>query len=313
MTVALVTGVTGQDGSYLAELLLREGTPVVGIARSAPSRRTPDLDLRLGSVSDAEFVERVVRETRPSHVYHFAGETSVGASFVNPGATFESVALGTLAVLEAARGLEPRPRVLLASSGEVFGSHASPANEQSPFDPKSPYAAAKCSATHLVKTYRESFGLFASVAYFYNHESPRRPAHFVTKKIVRTACRIARGLDERLELGDTTVVRDWGWAPEYVEAARRILALDAPEDFVIATGKSVRLADFVDCVFEALDLDPKRFVTTNPSLFRPNEVPSMRADPTRAAGRLGWRATVDAKEVARRMVEAERAEADRNG
>ncbi len=311
MTLALVTGITGQDGSYLAELLSEKGTRVVGLARSLPQSPRSGIEMRVGSVEDSAFVEAVFRETRPSHVYHFAGETSVGASFANPLGTFQSVALGTLHVLEAARALEPSPRVFVASSGEVFGALDAPANEDSPFDPRSPYAAAKCAATALVKTYRRAFGLFACVAYFYNHESPRRPARFVTQKIVRAACRISRGLEERLELGDTTVVRDWGWAPEYVEAAARMLECETCEDFVIATGQSIALADFVDCVFGALDLDAKRFVTTKPDLFRPSEVPTMRANPARAAERLGWRATANAREVARRMVQAELAALDR--
>lgn len=305
MALALVTGVTGQDGSYLGELLAQDGLRVVGVARSLPKTERAGIEIRPGNVEDPAFVAALFRETRPTHVYHFAGESSVGASFANPRGSFQSIALGTLAVLEAARTLDPAPRVFVASSGEVFGGLAHPANEDSPFDPRSPYAAAKCAATSLVKTYRQAFGLFACAAYFYNHESPRRPTRFVTQKIVRGACRISRGLEERLELGDTSVVRDWGWAPEYVEAARRMLERETPEDFVIATGQSIALADFVDCVFGTLGLDAKRFVTAKPELFRPAEIPAMRADPTRAAERLDWRATVNAREVARRMVEAE--------
>jgi len=253
----------------------------------------------------------VIGETRPNDIYHLAGQTSVGDSFSRPAATFHSVALGTLNVLEAARKADQKPKILVASSGEVFGNLGDePARERTPFGPLSPYAAAKAAASHLTASYRKSYGLFAAVAYFYNHESPRRSPKFVTKKIVRSACRIARGLERRLALGDTTVVRDWGWAPEYVEAARRILALDAPEDFVIATGESCSLADFVGHVFSSLALRAEDHVETDAGLLRPAEIPIMRADPSRAAERLDWRATVGIREVARRMVDAELRELD---
>jgi GDPmannose 4,6-dehydratase len=311
MTTALVTGVTGQDGTYLAELLAGEGRRVVGIARSAPAFATP-AELVLGDIENAELVARVVAETRPSEIYHLAGQTSVGASFADPAGTVRSIALGTLNVLEAARTASVRPKVLVASSGEVFGDlGAEAARETTPFHPLSPYAGAKAAATELTLSYRSAYGLFACVAYFYNHESPRRSPRFVTKKLVRGACRIARRLDQRLELGDTSVVRDWGFAPEYVEAARRMLALDAPEDFVIATGESCSLADFVDTVFSSLGLSAKDHVTTDRALLRPAEIPAMRADPSRARERLGWRATVRMPDVARRLVEAELRELDR--
>jgi GDPmannose 4,6-dehydratase len=312
MNRVLVTGVTGQDGSLLAERFARDGHEVVGIARNPPTAPLePGIEILAGDIEDGTFVARVVAERRPAFVYHFAGQSSVGASFLDPTGTFRSIALGTLNVLDAARRAAAPPRVLLASSGEVFGNLGDqPAREDTPFRPLSPYAAAKASASHLGATYRKAFGLYVSVAFFYNHESPRRPAQFVTKKIVRGACRIARGLQTRLELGDTSVVRDWGWAPEYMDAAQRILALETPQDFVIATGQSCSLDAFVEAVFSSLGLDAKDHVRSDPALIRPAEIPAMRADPTCAAARLAWHATVRVGEVARRMVEAELAELD---
>jgi len=307
MTTVVVTGATGQDGTLLTELLAAEGQRVIGIARSVPAEpRRAGIELFAGDVLDREFLDRLVAENQPSQIYHLAGQSSVGASFQDPEGTFRSVALGTQNVLEAARRAAVRPRVLVASSGEVFGNLGDQAaREGMPYRPLSPYAGAKAAASDIAAGYRSAFGLHVAIAYFYNHESPIRPPRFVTRKIVRAACRIARGLERRLELGDTSVVRDWGWAPEYVEAARRMLALDAPEDFVIATGQSCALADFVDAVFSSLGLAAKDHVVTDASLLRPSEVPVMRADPSRAAEQLDWRATLGARDVARRMVEAE--------
>jgi GDPmannose 4,6-dehydratase len=311
---ALVTGITGQDGTYLAELLSAEGRQVVGIARSVPSRppRAPNRpEMIVGDVEDAAFVARVVGATKPDEIYHLAGQTSVGASFKDPAGTLRSIAVGTVNVLEAARTAPVRPKVLVASSGEVFGDlGTAAAREGTPFRPLSPYAGAKAAASHLAASYRAAYALHVCVAFFYNHESPLRPQHFVTKKIVRSACRIARGLERRLELGDTSVVRDWGWAPEYVEAARRILALDAPDDFVIATGESCSLREFAEQVFSCLGLSAADHVATDAALFRPSEIPAMHADPSHAAERLGWRASVRVRDVARRLVEAELRELD---
>jgi GDPmannose 4,6-dehydratase len=305
---ALVTGVTGQDGSLLSELLRSRGARVVGLARSepAPSHDDASSDFFRGDVADAAFVARVVAETAPSEIYHLASQSSVGASFVDPTGTLRSVALGTLNVLEAARSAASKPRVLLASSAEVFGDLGSErAHEGTPFRPVSPYGVAKAAATDLARVYRNAYGMFVSVAFFYNHESPRRPESFVTRKIVRRACLIARGHERRLELGDTSVVRDWGWASEYVDAAVRILSHDEPDDFVIATGESQPLGAFIEYVFSSLGLDARDHLVTDPALFRPSDIPKMHADPRRAAERLGWRANVRCREVARRLVEAE--------
>jgi GDPmannose 4,6-dehydratase len=312
MGVALVTGVTGQDGTYLAQALASRGDRVVGIARGAPATPTyPGVEFVRGDVEDETFVARVVGDTQPAEIYHLAGQTSVGVSFAEPAATFRSIALGTLSVLEAARRVAPTTRVFLASSGEVFGNLGDGvAHEDTPFRPLSPYGGAKAAASELGRSYRAAYGLHLCVAFLFNHESPLRSPSFVTKKIVRAACRIARGGTERLELGDTSVVRDWGWAPEYVDAAMRILARDTPDDFVIATGESCSLARFVEHVFSALGLKAADHVTRNPALLRRAEIPAMRADPSRAAERLGWRATLRVDDVARRLVEAELRELD---
>ena len=307
MGVALVTGVTGQDGSYLAEQLASRGERVVGVARRIPAQPAqPGVELVQGDVLDEAFVTRIVGETQPAEIYHLAGQTSVGASFGDPAGTFRSIGLGTLHVLDAVRRAAPAARVLVASSGEVLGNLGDgAADEETPFRPLSPYGAAKAAASALARSYRAAYGLHVSVAYFYNHESPLRAPTFVTKKIVKAACRIAGGSTERLELGDTSVVRDWGWAPEYVEAATRILAHDTPDDFVIATGESFSLTRFVESVFAVLGLNAAEHVSRNPALLRAAEIPVMRGDPRRARERLGWEATVRGEEVARRLVEAE--------
>jgi GDPmannose 4,6-dehydratase len=313
MKTALITGITGQDGTYLTELLAGKGYRVVGLSRSATVRAAalPAATVLDADVGDFALVQRIVSETRPDEIYHLAAQSSVGASFDRPLETFQSIATGTLNVLEAARLTRDKPRVLVASSGEAFGDTGGVAtSETTPLRPLNPYSAAKAAAAHLATSYRASFGLFVSVAFFYNHESPLRPAHFVTKKIVRAACRIARGLEKKLELGDVTVVRDWGWAPEYVEAAWRILQLDAPEDFVLASGESISLQEFVDVAFARAGLRSGDHVVPSQRLFRPVDIPAMRADPTRARERLDWRAVVHGTQVPERLVESELASLD---
>jgi GDPmannose 4,6-dehydratase len=313
MKTALITGITGQDGTYLAELLSGKGYHVVGTSRSAaPGRTTPaGAQIVPVDVTNAEAVLQLVQDLRPAEIYHLAAQSSVGVSFAEPVETFVVNAGGTLNVLEAARRANPQPRVLLAASGEIFGdTGGAPANERSALRPLNPYSAAKAASVHAAQSYRAAFGVFVSVAYLYNHESPRRDSRFVTKKIVRAACRIARGLERTLELGDISVVRDWGWAPEYVEAAARILALDAPDDFVIASGNSISLERFVAAAFARAGLRSSDHVVHNRGLVRSVDIPIMRADPSRAAERLGWRATVSGEEVAERLVDAELAAPD---
>jgi GDPmannose 4,6-dehydratase len=313
MKTALITGVLGQDGSLLAELLLAKGYRVIGLELFAPAKPPIGVKLEVADVRDRTAVEASISRANPSEIYHLAGQSSVGYSFGAPVETFESVALGTLNVLEAARNAKQKPRVLVACSGEIFGDTGGElATERSPYRPTSPYGAAKGAAAHLTATYRQSYDLFACSAFFYNHESPRRPERFVTRKVVRGACRIARGLDKgKLELGDTSVVRDWGWAPEYVDAAWRMLSLAQPVDLVIATGKSCSLEHFVERAFACVGLKAADHVVKSERLVRSAEIPAMHADPALAAEKLGWRASVKVDEVIERLVAAEQATLDR--
>lgn len=308
MKTALITGVAGQDGSYLAELLVRKGYRVVGTSRR-PDATFPGSDrveLRVVALEDASAVTRCLAEVEPDEVYHLAGQSSVGRSFQDPAGTFRSIALSTSNLLESSRLAARPPRVFVAGSGEVFGdTGSSRANEKTPFSPASPYAAAKVSAVELARSYRSAFGVFASVGFLYNHESPRRPDAFVSRKIVRGACAIAAGRATTLELGDLSVVRDWGYAPEYMEAIWRALQHDIPDDFVIATGTSHPLARFVELVFRRAGVPVEGHVVSVPAFFRPTEIRALHADPSHAERVLGWKATTDLERLADTMVEAE--------
>jgi GDPmannose 4,6-dehydratase len=308
MKTALVTGIAGQDGSYLAELLLQKGYRVVGTSRRGDTRfpGRERVEVRVVALDDADAIARCLADVLPDEVYHLAGQSSVGRSFQDPAGTFRSIALATSNLLEATRTASCRPRVFVAGSGEVFGdTGVARANEKTPFAPASPYAVAKVSAVELARCYRSVYGVFASVGFLYNHESPRRPEAFVTRKIVRGACAIAAGRATTLELGDLGVVRDWGYAPEYVDAMWRALQVAAPDDFVIATGESHPLERFVDAVFRRLDQSADGHVVSNPALFRPSEVRALHADPSHAERALGWRATTRLDDLARLMVDAE--------
>jgi GDPmannose 4,6-dehydratase len=305
MQTALITGILGQDGSFLSALLKEKGYRVVGLDRGR-GPAAAGAEVLTGDVGNAESVHAAVQATMPSEIYHLAGQSSVARSFADPAGTFMSTAVSTLHVLTAARALSPTPRVLVAASGEIFGdTGGARATERTPFQPGSPYAAAKSAAANLVQSYRASFGLFCCVAFFYNHESPRRPETFVTRKIARAACRIARGLETRLELGDTSVIRDWGFAPEYMEAAWRMLQQQSAEDLVIATGESCSLEHFLDRAFKHVGLDYRAHVVTNPALLRTADIRAMYADPSRAAERLGWRAETHVDALVDRLVAAE--------
>ncbi len=311
MDTALITGITGQDGTYLAELLAGKGYRVVGTSRvpeASPAPAGPAFELRTLDLEDSFAVTTLVGELAPAHVYHLAGQSSVALSFSEPASTFASIATSTLNVLEAVRTAASNARLFVAGSGEVFGdSDGTPADERAAFRPLSPYAAAKAAAAGLTRAYRASYGLFACVGFLYNHESPRRSERFVTRKIVRAACEIAAGRRDHLELGNVAVVRDWGWAPEYVEAMWRILTADAADDFIVATGKSHSLEHFVELVFAEVGLSFREHVTSQPALFRPAEARALLADPEHAREKLGWKATVDLEGVARRLVASERA------
>ena len=305
MPIALITGIHGQDGSFLAPLLLEKGYSVVGIdLQQRPA--APGVEVLQVDMTDGKSVTEAVASVKPNEIYHFAGQSSVWRSFAEPQPTFMSTAVSTLHLLEAVRRERPEARVFVAASGEVFGdTNGARANESTTFQPGNPYAAAKSAAVLLTQSYRASFDLFCCAAFFYNHESPRRPETFVTRKIIRAACRIARGLADHVELGDTSVIRDWGWAPEYVDAAFRMLQAPAPEDLVIATGESRSLEYILERTFSQLGLDHRTHVVKNPARVRRAEIPAMYADPTRAAERIGWRATTRVDTVIERLIEAE--------
>ena len=313
--VALIVGVSGQDGAYLSKLLLDRGYEVHGTSRDAQLANFSNLS-RLGirervqlssmSVTDFRSVLQVLLRVKPTELYNLSGQSSVGLSFDQPVETLESIATGTLNLLEAVRFSGLPVRLYSAGSGEVFGdTHGLPANEELRFAPRSPYAVAKAAAYWQVANYREAYKLYACTGILFNHESPLRPERYVTKKIVASACRIKAGSKERLVLGNIDVSRDWGWAPEYVEAMWLMLQQANPADFVVATGETRTLADFVDTAFDCLDLDWHEHVVSDASLYRPTDITLATADPSKAQRELGWRATKKMSDVVRLMVQAE--------
>jgi GDPmannose 4,6-dehydratase len=247
----------------------------------------------------------------PDEIYNLSGQSSVAASFRHPLETFDSITVATMNLLECLRRLGRPVRFHNAGSSEIFGNTSSPADETTPFHPRSPYGIAKVAAHHAVANYREAYGLAASTGILFNHESPLRPAHFVTQKIVSAAVRIAAGSRERLRLGNVDVTRDWGFAPEYVDAMWRIVQHDPPEDFVVATGMTHSLREFIDRVFAALGLDAGDHMDVDPGLVRPTDIESSRADPTKARAVLGWRPEYDLERIVRDLVAAARSADDR--
>jgi GDPmannose 4,6-dehydratase len=314
MKKALVTGISGQDGAYLAKLLLQNGYDVCGTSRDAqisPFRNLDRLgirkDVQLASVALNDFrsVLQVLFKVQPDEIYSLAGQSSVSLSFEQPVETQESVYLGTLNLLEAIRFTGRAIKLYNASSSECFGDlGGEAATEETAFRPRSPYAVAKSAAFWQVSNYREAYHIFACSGILFNHESPLRPERFVTQKIVRSAYRIAQGKEERLQLGNIEIQRDWGWAPEYVEAMYQMLQQESPEDFVIATGQTRKLQDFVAAAFEAVGLDWQDHTTIDPSLFRPTEIMIGRGDASKAAEKLGWKPKYKMDEVVRMMVQA---------
>lgn len=310
---ALICGVSGQDGSYLSRLLLGKGYEVHGTARDAQMASFPNHD-KMGirdqitfhsmALNDFRSVLQVLVNVQPDEIYNLAGQSSVGLSFDQPVETLESISVGTLNLLEAIRFMKRPIRLYNAGSSECFGNTGGqPADESTPFRPRSPYAVAKATAFWEIANYREAYNLYASTGILFNHESPLRPERFVTQKIVRSACRIANGSSEKLKLGNIDIARDWGWAPEYVEAMWMILQQEKADDFVIATGETNRLEDFVAEVFRCVGLDWRDHVETDPSLLRPSEIMVSRANPEKSARILGWQPTYRMKDVARMMVE----------
>ncbi len=313
MKRALICGVGGQDGAYLAKLLLDNGYEVIGTSRDAMATPFTGL-MRLGikervrtvsmAINDFRSVLSTIKNVAPDEIYNLAGQSSVGLSFDQPVETMESIAIGVLNILEAIRFIGRPIRFYNAGSSECFGDTGEKrATEETPFHPRSPYAVAKASAHGLVANYREAYGLFACTGILFNHESPLRPERFVTQKLVRAAGRIASGGKEKLHLGNLDIHRDWGWAPEYVEAMRRMLQSDQAEDFVIATGKTVSLRYFVERVFSHFGLDWRQHVISDASLLRPSDIRFGAADPSKANRLLGWRSTLDVDGVIDRMCE----------
>jgi GDPmannose 4,6-dehydratase len=297
---ALITGIGGQDGAYLARLLVSKGYKVFGTSRDAGASRFESL-VRLGIAGQVHFLSMApndfkstltaISKARPDEIYHLAGQTSVGLSFEQPSETIESVTIGTLNILESLRFLAMPARFYHASSSECFGDTGGlPADEQTPFNPVSPYAVAKSAAHWLVRNYREAHKMFASNGILFNHESELRPARFVTQKVVQSAYRISRGSKEKLTLGDLTMLRDWGWAPEYVDAMWRMLQAEKADDFVIATGEANSLQDFVAQSFSFFGLNWKEYVQYDDQLKRPNEIPWSQGNPEKALRVLDWRA-----------------------
>jgi GDPmannose 4,6-dehydratase len=309
---ALICGISGQDGAYLAKLLLEKGYEVAGTSRDAQMSPFSNLK-RLGirelvkvhsvTLTDFRSVLQCLTSFEPAEVYNLAGQSSVGLSFEQPVETLESVAIGTLNLLEAVRFLGGKIRIYNACSSECFGHTAGAANENTSFRPRSPYAVAKSTAFWEVANYREAYGLHSCSGILFNHESPLRPERFVTQKIIRAACRIADGSKEMLEVGNLQVKRDWGWAPDFVEGMHLILTHDVAEDFVLATGESHSLQEFMEKSFEFLELDWKKHVVVRKDLYRPLDIGESLGNASKAERVLGWKPKVRFNEIIRLMIE----------
>ena len=318
---ALITGITGQDGSYLSELLLAKGYEVHGIIRRASSFNTDRIDhiyrdphddearlfLHYGDSSDAGGLQRVLRRVEPDEVYNLGAQSHVKTSFEQPEYTGQVDALGALRLLEAVRDVREMAgkdiRYYQAGTSEMFGGAPAPQSEATPFYPKSPYAAAKVYAHYITINYREAYDVFACNGILFNHESERRGETFVTRKITRAAARIKLGLQEKLYLGNLDAVRDWGHAEDYVEAMWLMLQQETPDDYVVATGNAYTVREFVTRVFDRLDLDPEEHVEIDPRYFRPTEVEFLQGDASKARDHLGWSPRVGIDELVERMVD----------
>jgi len=310
---ALITGVTGQDGSYLAELLLERGYEVHGVVRRASTENferiahlRDRITLHHADLLDQMSLVTVLREVAPREVYNLAAQSFVPTSWLQPSLTGEFTALGVTRMLEAVRMVDPAIRFYQASSSEMFGrALETPQGEDTPFYPRSPYGVAKVYGHWITVNYRESYGLFAVSGILFNHESPRRGREFVTRKISEAVARIALGLEDELRLGNLEAKRDWGYALEYVDAMWRMLQSDEPRDYVVGTGVQHAVREFVEIAFDHVKLDPDDFVRVDPALVRPAEVDTLLADPSRARRELGWSAQTPFAELVRRMVEAD--------
>ncbi len=316
---ALITGITGQDGSYLAEFLLGRGYEVHGVIRRSSTFNTQRLEhlyvdfhredaklfLHYGDLSDSSRLTTLLQKVAPDEVYNLAAQSHVRVSFDEPEHTGNTTGLGSIRLLEAIRLLDLPCRFYQASSSEMFGATPPPQNEDTVFYPRSPYGAAKLYSHWVTRNYREGFGLFATSGILFNHESPRRGETFVTRKITRAVARIAAGLQETLYLGNLEAVRDWGYAPEYVQAMWMMLQAREPDDYVIATGTKYSVEDFLSFAFEHAGLDWKKYVKFDERYLRPTEVDALVGDRSKAEERLGWKPKVLTPELARLMVDAD--------
>ncbi len=319
MTTALITGITGQDGSHLAELLLGKGYEVHGVVRRSSTLNRNRLDsiyqdseskhrnlhLHYGDMSDALNIERVISETNPDEIYNLAAQSHVAVSFEVPEYTFDVTGAGAIRILEAIRQRSPESRFYQASSSEMFGSTPAPQNEETTLHPRSPYAVAKVAAHHATINYREAYGLFACSGILFNHEGERRGENFVTRKIARGVAAIKAGKQEHLMLGNLDAKRDWGHAEDYVKAMWMMLQADEADDYVIATGESHTVREFCDVAFEHVGLRTDDHVRIDERFIRPSEVDDLRGDATKAHTKLGWKPEVTFSELVTRMVDAE--------
>ncbi len=308
---ALITGVTGQDGSYLAELLLEKGYRVVGLKRRASTICTGRLDhiynhknfeLRYFELNDAGCMYRLLSEYKPDEIYNLAAQSHVRVSFEVPESTTDTIVMGTLRLLEAVRHVVPNARFYQASSSEMFGDNPeNPQNENTSLMPASPYSCAKVYAHNLIRNYRVGYGLHASSGILFNHESPRRGETFVTRKITMAAARIKLGLQDKLYLGNLEAKRDWGFAGDYVEAMWLMLQQEVPDDYVIATGETHSVQEFLEEVFSHAGLDIEKYVEIDERLYRPHEVPLLLGDPSKARNQLSWEPKIKFKQLAKMM------------
>ena len=320
---ALITGITGQDGSYLAELLLSKGYEVHGIIRRSSSFNTERINsiykdrhdkgaklfLHYGDLGDPSSLAKILGEAQPSEIYNLAAQSHVRVSFDIPEFTGDATAIGTVRLLDAMRQVTPKARFYQASSSEMYGLvQAVPQSEKTPFYPRSPYAAAKVYAHWITVNYRESYGMHASSGILFNHESPRRGETFVTRKITRAVARIKAGLQDKLYLGNLQAKRDWGYAPEYVKAMWLMLQQDQPDDYVVATGETHTVQEFLEVVFARAGLDPEKHVAFDKQYLRPAEVDLLVGDASKAKKKLGWEPKVKFKQLAEIMTDADAAQ-----
>ena len=317
MKRALITGITGQDGSYLAEFLLFKGYEVHGLIRRASTFNTGRIDhlyqdlhlpgqrlfLHYGDLSDSEQITNIIYNIKPEEIYHLGAQSHVRVSFDLPEYTGNITALGTTRILEAIRRSKADIKFYQASSSEMFGDSPSPQNEKTPFRPRSPYAAAKVYAYWMAKNYREAYGLFACNGILFNHESPRRGMTFVTRKITRGLAQIVAKKEKKIYLGNLDAKRDWGYAPEYIETMWQILQQGEADDFVVGTGENHSVREFLEETFGYLSLDWKEYIEIDPRYIRPTEVDDLLVDASKARQRLGWKPKVSFKELARIMVD----------